>query len=783
MQFANIGLLFGSLLIAVPVIMHLVMRQQPKQLEFPALRFVRQRSVQNQRQLQLKHWILLILRCLAIIALVVALARPGVASEVLGRWVLSGALAFLTLLGAFVSAGAWLDGNQRRLAIVLSSITGILALATLVTSVMAATASTGPIIGEQEAPVAAVLVFDTSPRMLYRNSNETRLETSQDLGAWLVSQLPEGSQIAVLDQRSLGTVFAPDRSAARQSVNRLEISVGGKSLSDLLLDALDMLGQSELPRKEIYVLTDMAAPAWSDASAEVKSRLAEASEIPLYVIDVGVDDVQNIAISDLLLSADSVPEKNDVVIQVDLTSDGVSQSRTVELFVEKIDDRLPVVEDGQLKLPQATRQSRQTLELVDGQSQTATFRLQGLEEGVHHGWVEIVGDDSLGADNRRWFSVKARKPWAMAVLESQAANGVDFINAVAPPAYLKSNRAAFRVETSKQTQIRGEALKQTDLVVLMNPTSLAATSWQALYRFVEEGNGLMIFLGPEASLQGFNGDEAQLVMPGSLSKQWRSGDRLWYLDPKQYQHQILSPFRDIGTTVPWRDFPVYRHWSFAELDQDANVVVRYNNGVPALVEQQIGRGNVLTFTSSISEDRDEAWNQLLTGFDSWPFFVLSNQMAVYAVQGGSNRYNYTAGDLAVVEADGQYKTATHLLFTPSSNDPQEVIPDAGQISIPFTRALGTYRVRPSQGGPSTGFSVNLPPYATDMEKISEEELDEVLGARRYRLAKKKEQIVREQGKARLGVPLYPWMVIFVVVVFSLEHLFANRFYRSETSPE
>jgi hypothetical protein len=66
MAFINISLLAGGLLVCVPVVLHLIMRQRPKQLIFPALRFIQQRRVANQRKLQLRHWLLLGLRCAAI---------------------------------------------------------------------------------------------------------------------------------------------------------------------------------------------------------------------------------------------------------------------------------------------------------------------------------------------------------------------------------------------------------------------------------------------------------------------------------------------------------------------------------------------------------------------------------------------------------------------------------------------------------------------------------------------------------------------------------------------
>src|SRR5437867_1529612 len=101
--FLNPWLLLGAAAVAVPVVLHLIMRQQPQRLEFPALRFIRQREQSNKRRMRLRHLLLLLLRCLAICLLALALARPR------------------------ISASHFLAG--------------------------------------QEAPVAAALVFDTSPRL------------------------------------------------------------------------------------------------------------------------------------------------------------------------------------------------------------------------------------------------------------------------------------------------------------------------------------------------------------------------------------------------------------------------------------------------------------------------------------------------------------------------------------------------------------------------------------------------------------------------------------------
>ena len=75
MAFVNLSLLIGGAAVAIPVVLHLVMRQKPKTVEFPAVMFLVPRKESNRRQLQLRHWIILALRCLAVLLLAIALAR------------------------------------------------------------------------------------------------------------------------------------------------------------------------------------------------------------------------------------------------------------------------------------------------------------------------------------------------------------------------------------------------------------------------------------------------------------------------------------------------------------------------------------------------------------------------------------------------------------------------------------------------------------------------------------------------------------------------------------
>src|SRR5215469_13163354 len=76
MSFLHFYLLGGLALVAAPVLIHLVTREKPKHLLFPAFRFLRQKYHSNRRKLRLHHLLLLLLRMLLIALLCLALARP-----------------------------------------------------------------------------------------------------------------------------------------------------------------------------------------------------------------------------------------------------------------------------------------------------------------------------------------------------------------------------------------------------------------------------------------------------------------------------------------------------------------------------------------------------------------------------------------------------------------------------------------------------------------------------------------------------------------------------------
>ena len=275
MSFLTPALTAGALLIALPIVLHLVMRRQPTPLVFPAMRFVRNRRSTNQTRLRLRHWILLGLRCLAIGLLAFALARP-------------------------VLKGSGLKGGE----------TGV---------------------------VSAAVIVDNSPRMDYREQNRSRLEAAQDLSTWLLDQLPADSRVAVLPTSGARGKRLGDRDGARLRVSRLGVSYRERPLEDAVADAVDLLAEREGDRHELYLFTDLAADAWNDATrTAIAAQLDRLEDAKLMVVDVGADTVTNRGLGPLELAGSVLPVGQPLAIEAEVYGAGKTTEPIVaELWLEQ----------------------------------------------------------------------------------------------------------------------------------------------------------------------------------------------------------------------------------------------------------------------------------------------------------------------------------------------------------------------------------------------------------------------------------------------------------------
>jgi hypothetical protein len=213
------------------------------------------------------------------------------------------------------------------------------------------------------------------------------------------------------------------------------------------------------------------------------------------------------------------------------------------------------------------------------------------------------------------------------------------------------------------------------------------------------------------------------------------------------------------------------------------VVATFSDGKPAVVETSLGRGRVLVFATPASEPlslRDRpCWNEVWSGEDAWPWFVLMNESLRYVARLGEGRLNYRAGETASLQNDLERHPERYQVFTPNA-EVQDISARDGAVTIRFNDRPGVYRLRGNFQRPLVrGFSSNLPDAATELARSDTAQLNALLGEGRYQLTHNREEIHRVVGQQRVGQEMYPYIVVLVVIALALEQLLANRFYRGE----
>ena len=701
-------LLAGAGLVVVPVILHLLMRRKPVPRVFPALRFLKQKAVANRRRLRLTHLLLLLLRMAALAALAVALARP-------------------TLRGA----GFLADG---------------------------------------EGPVAAVLVFDTAPRMELRQANRTRLQDAAAMARALFAKLPPASQVAVVDTSGGPVAFSPSVAAAVARIDRLSVGPAVQSLPAAIQEGCRLLETVPGIRHEMYVFTDCSQGAWEGRTA---ADLVQAHpDTAVLWVDVGARAPQNFAVEGIDLSTDRPTAGSVLGLTVQTRRSGPDANRPLVVELMGPDGRY-------------ARRAMKPVTWKEGQQGTVEFEVPGLDPGIRQGRVVLDGSDDMEADNARYFTVEVGSPEKILIAAPAPAEdtGRFLLQAISPAALRKAGKGRFDATVVDVARLEATPWDGYDGMVLADPPPLPPRTLDLLWQWVAGGKGLVVWLGPRAAdAERFDSEAARKLLGGAIVRVWRSPDDTNYLAPASLEHPILAPFRRVGDAVPWQDFPVRRLWEFTPEEGEAGAVpvAGYRNGLPAILEHRVGQGSVVTVTTPVSQAAGDpdAWNQLATGFEPWPFVILANETLLHAVDAADDR-NVVAGAPALVRLDRR-DIATAVVSVPGGDDfPVAVDQRRGTVTVTATQVPGNYRVRSGgeAAGVSRGFSVNPAPESLDARRLPDPALVAALGEG-ARIARTEAELVRDVRLERVGAELSGWFIVLAALAMIADWIVANRFYAS-----
>jgi hypothetical protein len=768
----NAILVAGAALVGLPILLHLIMKQEPKRLPFPAFRFLKQRLKTNQRKLRLRHLILLLLRMLLIALFCLALYQPSV----------------------------------------LSSGTGI------------------DFFGKQ--PIAVVVLIDTSPSMSYADGDRTHLEEACRRAIELVNDLPDGSRLAVIETGDPGGDWLQSASDARTKLNEIAkkgpragqqpTTLGGsQSVSASLVHAYQLLKtvdeQSDtaetLPRL-VAVFTDRAASSWDASRLDDLRKIRDGIPLPPVahaIVDVGTDKPVNVAILSAEMAENRpqiVPANQPIAVTISVAAAGLDARAVVTATLDDAD-----------------KPARKEVEVRDGQTQTATFDFRDLKPGLHQVRFKLENPDALMADNTRFFTFRvaeARK--VLAITDNADPAAGDFGDALYWRLAINVNRE-FGCDVVR-TDAAPADFSAYEVVTLLSVAKPDADLWARLQKYVEAGGKLIVIPGDDRiALDAYNGEAASKLMPGAIKEKFidtqqlpkpkdssgrdRTRGLMWYVltsndasADSELKHPMLAPIR------AWKAKPDVdavrsprRAWKFWAVEPRGGgaVVAHYDDKdkiadcYPAVLERNILKGKVLLLTTKMDPPNEPTdWNDYWS--TSWAVAFPDMMLRYLAGSAADVNFNYSCGAAVTIPlAKLLGGRRDNLIIT----GPGILSPDALirlterqtelRVGPPRTNAAGNFRITaandPPPGSPPNwidGFSANLPPEESTLDKAPVEGIEDLTGKDSVIPVGKNVPLAELLDKNPISqhpVELFPWLLIAVLMLFVLEGLLANRFYR------
>jgi hypothetical protein len=756
-------LLLGAALVGLPILLHLIMKQEPKRLPFPAFRFLKQQLKTNQRKLRLRHFILLALRMLLI------------------------ALFCLTLYQPMLQSGV-------------------------------------PLLhGEQ--PVAVVLVIDTSPSMGYSANDKTRLEDARRRALELLDELPDRSQIAIVptglagssdaDVARLAGTWLRSPADARKLLEHLKEPVAGEPLPAAIATAYQLLRtvdqESEstepLPRL-VAVFTDRAAACWDPSRVEDLKKLRDGDpehKTSHVVFDVGVDQPANVAILSAEMRPQVIPASQPAVITVTVGATGPDVDAVVKA---KLGDR-PA--------------EKKPVPVPGGQTRAVTFEFRNLTPGLHQLELSLDAPDRLAFDNSRFLTFRVAEPRKILTIADDPEDA-EFWR-IAHEAKGDFDCTVVKPDDVKAADLGKYEIVCLLDVAHPNAPAAGGTLWEKLVPYVEGGGKLVIIPGGEdqVALDEYNPktvDAASKLMPGTLlgvintresrpeppkadpkgpQPPSRREGATWFLDDRVIQHPMLTPFKEWQKgNISFIKFPrkAWKYWKVEKAEGNP-VVVEYDDSDdpkarnPAVIERNVGtRGKVLLLTTRMdvpSEDWDRKWNDYRQKDMGWVVvfpWLIARYLAGDTADANFNYFTGQAVTLPITKVlagkrENLALSGPGVLLSDTIIKPAERQAEL-RLGPQRTATPGNFRLSGPNPDWVEGFSLNVPAEESNLEKVPVEAIEDLTGkdsvvpvGRDVKLR----DVLSDSGQFKQPLDLFPWLLIAVLMLLVIEGLVANRFYR------
>jgi Mg-chelatase subunit ChlD len=681
----------GILLASIPIIIHILNRRRYKTVNWAAMEFLLRAMKKNRRRLKFEQWLLLATRCLVLLLVATALARP---------------------MGCRDSTLASLAGQRAGL---------------------------------------HVIVIDNSYSMAYeanRPDAPTHLDHAKLLAKKLIDTFQAGSEsvaVVTASRPASAVLSAPtyDLQAARDAVDRIGQSFGGTDLLGALRLAKE-IGQKERTagRKNLYLISDGTRSAWESSESGALKQLGPqlAQEFHITSYNLGRRDQWNQATLEVKPASNLVTNR--------LSSDLLA---TVQSFGMGPEALLQWKLDGQV-LPGGGNVRFKGEEPQTLPQSSAIFRAGGAHVITASlvGDDRLKLDNTRSrvidvASNLKVLIVEGERG-----MSKLGGSGAFLDLALAPPSENNATSRPAGAEDSNATDsyVRPELISDLELgnkvlndyraVILAGVGQISSNEADQLVLFVKNGGALIIFMGEPVSADNYNQMLlSRGLLPGPLTRRVSAANNqsgfLLDFDPENVK-PLLSAFRHqansgLGTAQ------IFTYWQMdVKPNSGAERVLNYlpsgasstrpstasSQEDPAITLHALGQGHVLVCTTTANAE----W----TSLPAKPAYVaLMHEILDGTVSSGDRWMNLSVGDRLIVPPNINFAS------NPTLSDPQQ-----NQVVLEPISAggNGSYRSGPlarpgiyhlNTGTATLPIAVNVPADEADVRTITNEAIKKDLG--------------------------------------------------------
>ena len=674
-------------LAAAPLVLHLVDRRRTVPIGWGAMPFLRD-AVANQSRSsrRLRQWLLLLLRTLAVVALVLALARPLLPTGLIGA---DGPEQTWVVVDNSLSMQRQVEGKtlHQLAASQLADLSPDRVLGTAPDPIDL----TGPASPTTASPTTASTT----------TASTTTASTTSSLNTTVPMTTARGDLLAAV-QAAIAAETPPESQRTRR---RIVVLTDGQAGDWRLEDRVAWAAVSnQLATAPVPTTVDVR---WLDESADPPAnRSVDAVDVSQRVVGPG----QTVQVMATLRAGQTIVPPSQLVWTVDgrefarTEVDAIdrAQSREVsEDFIAETPGAVRIAADWQLPAERETA----SVDAIAADNSAAVVVDVVREIPV----VIVEGSPDLAELQQDGYLVRAALG-AVDPLPDPAESGLQ----------PDDGRSVYRPTLIEPTELESIDLSGQRVVIVPNLTTLSKAAVRRLREFVEAGGGLWIAAGPRTDADAFN---HQLFAGGSGLSPTRLGPlvdatlRTW-IDPFRSQHPATRAAAD-DNRLDLGEAGVRRWWRLQSPSSASADLLRTSSDEPLAVEQFLGRGRVIVQAAPLRI----GWTDLPR---TQAFVVLVRNWVKYLAEPRSPQFNLRPGQtlryrLPVGNESGRIDGNSALL-TPPHGPAIELTPlqrvDGTEVSTSRTRHPGRYTLEIGLAEQAIPFEVARDPRESDLTPLT-----------------------------------------------------------------